>query len=205
MHNVFLIGVTGQTGAGKSEVVRIMARRGWFVLDADAFSREVVKPNTPCLAALVEHFSNAVLQPDGSLNRQALADLAFASPSETAALNAIVHPAVIQAMHEALEKAKPEVAVVDAPLLFQAGLETMCDCTVAVTAPADVRCRRICRRDGITEQQAAARMNAQPDEEYYRSRATVVLENAAGKAELEQAAELLCNRIEEWKSEQHKT
>ncbi len=202
MPETFVIGVTGQTGAGKSEVVRVMARRGWLVLDADAFSREVVKPNTPCLAALVEHFSAAILHPDGTLNRRALADLAFASVPQTEALNAIVHPAVIQAMNEALKKNRPKVAVLDAPLLFQAGLESMCDCTVAVTAPAHVRRERICRRDGITKQQAEARMRAQPDEEYYRSRATVVLENTADKAELEQATKRICEQIEGWKSEQ---
>lgn len=195
MNKVFVVGITGQTGAGKSTVVKTLAQNGWLILDADAIAREVVNPGTPCLEALTKRFSPTILFPDGSLNRQELADMAFATPEDTAALNAIVHPAVIEVMMQALETTNSPVAVIDAPLLFQAGLDRICDQTIAVTAPAALRLRRICERDGITEAQAHARMNAQPDEDYYRSKADTVLTNDSTEKALIEQTKRLC---EEW-------
>ena len=201
MNKPFVVGVTGQTGAGKSLAVRLMAQPDWLILDADAIARKVVQPGTPCLAALVKQFSSAILREDGSLNRQVLADIAFATPQDTAALNSIVHPAVIREMNDALGQTKAPIVLIDAPLLFQAGLERLCDVTLAVTAPEAQRLCRICERDGISETQAKARINAQPEEEYYRKRATAVLKNDGDEALLSQNIKTLC---EEWQREQNK-
>lgn len=202
MSKPFVVGVTGQTGAGKSWAVCLMARPEWLVLDADAIARHVVQPDTPCLTALVERFSPAILCEDGSLNRRRLADIAFATPENTAALNAIVHPAVIEVITNALEKTKLPVVLIDAPLLFQAGLDSLCDFTVAVTAPEAERVRRICERDDISKEQAMARINAQPPEDYYRKRATFILKNDGDKSSFSQKIETLC---EEWQHEQSQT
>lgn len=200
MNKPFVVGVTGQTGAGKSLAVCLMAQADWLTLDADAIACRVVQPNTPCLAALVERFSSDILYDDGSLNRQKLADVAFATPEDTAALNAIVHPAVIEVITNALKKTDLPVVLVDAPLLFQAGLDSLCDVTVAITAPEAERIRRICERDGISKEQATARINAQPSEDYYRKRATLVLENDGDESSFSEKIETLCK---EWQREQN--
>ena len=200
MNKPFVVGVTGQTGAGKSLAVCLMAQADWLTLDADAIARRVVQPNTPCLAALVERFSLDILYDDGSLNRQKLADVAFATPEDTAALNAIVHPAVIEVITNALKKTELPVVLIDAPLLFQAGLDTLCDVTVAITAPEAERIRRICERDGISKEQAMARINAQPSEDYYRKRATLVLKNDGDESSFSEKIETLCK---EWQREQN--
>lgn len=200
MNKPFVVGVTGQTGAGKSLAVCLMAQADWLTLDADAIARRVVQPNTPCLAALVERFSSDILYDDGSLNRQKLADVAFATPEDTAALNAIVHPAVIEVITNALKKTDLPVVLIDAPLLFQAGLDSLCDVTVAITAPEAERIRRICERDGISKEQATARINAQPSEDYYRKRATLVLENDGDESSFSEKIETLCK---EWQREQN--
>lgn len=200
MNKPFVVGVTGQTGAGKSLAVCLMAQADWLTLDADAIARRVVQPNTPCLAALVERFSSDILYDDGSLNRQKLADVAFATPEDTAALNAIVHPAVIEVITNALKKTDLPVVLIDAPLLFQAGLDNLCDVTVAITAPEAERIRRICERDGISKEQAMARINAQPSEDYYRKRATFVLENDGDESSFSEKIETLCK---EWQREQN--
>ena len=200
MNKPFVVGVTGQTGAGKSLAVCLMAQADWLTLDADAIARRVVQPNTPCLAALVERFSSDILYDDGSLNRQKLADVAFATPEDTAALNAIVHPAVIEVITNALKKTDLPVVLIDAPLLFQAGLDSLCDVTVAITAPEAERIRRICERDGISKEQATARINAQPSEDYYRKRATLVLKNDGDESSFSEKIETLCK---EWQREQN--
>lgn len=194
------VGLTGSTGAGKSEIARRMAaREHWAVIDADVISRLVVEKGQPTLALLAEHFSAAVLNPDGTLNRARLAALAFADPEKTAALNAIVHPAVIReirAQRAAAVADGKRVVVIDAPLLLQAGLDSDCDYTVAVTAPPEIRRARICARDGISAEAAAQRMNAQPGEDYYAARVSEVLTNDGDMAALAAKVEALCERIE---------
>lgn len=198
MSNTVVIGLTGSTGAGKSEVSRLLAARGCYIIDADVLARRAVEPGTPALAALTERFSAAILCADGSLDRAALAAEAFASPEATADLNAIVHPVVIAILKDdlAAARARGEAAVVlDVPLLFQTGLETLCDITVAVTAPPVVRCQRIRERDDLTAAQAKARMQAQPPDDYYASRATRVIENDGDRAALADAVADFCREV----------
>ena len=204
MNRPFVVGLTGQTGAGKSEVARVFAENGCTVIDADVLARRAVEVGSPCLQQLTERFSKDILFEDGSLNRAALAALAFADEESTAALNAIVHPAVIRMTQKELEIAaeqKRSIVVIDAPLLFQAGMGAICDCTVVVTAPRDVRLKRICVRDSLTKEQALHRMNAQPNEQYYTERATVLLHNAGDRAALRGAAEQLLQQIGAWRDE----
>ncbi len=204
MNNVYVVGLTGSTGAGKSEVARVLAEKGCAVIDADVLSRRAVEPGSPCLSALTEYFSEDILLPDGSLDRKALAAVAFASPEKTQVLNGIVHPVVIRMTHAALKEAESQgktIAVIDAPLLFQARLDAICDRTVAVLAPADLRLSRICSRDGITAEQARARMKAQPMDDYYTQRATIILYNTGDRNDLRDKALALFEQLEEWRLE----
>lgn len=198
MSKTIVVGLTGPTGAGKSAVARRLEAVGWQIIDADVLARRVVEPGEAALKALVERFSEAILRADGTLDRAALAKVAFASQETTAVLNAIVHPAVITKMNEELAEAKRRgvrVVALDVPLLFQAGLESLCDLTVAVTAPEAVRRERIRRRDALTEEQAVARMNAQPSAEYYTSRADRVIDNGGDETALETAVKALLEEV----------
>lgn len=200
MSNVFIVGLTGSTGAGKSEVARIMHKRPlWTVIDADVLSRRVVEPGRPALQALVERFSAEILNADGTLNRKALAEKAFASQEETATLNAIVHPAVICEIKRELDVAAQQgktVAVIDAPLLLQAGLDAICNHTVAVVSTPTLRKARIMARDGLTAAEADRRMQAQPSDDYYEERVATVLHNLGDRASLSEAAQRLCEKVE---------
>ena len=201
MNKLFTVGLTGSTGAGKSEVARIMGERnGWTVIDADVLSRRVVEIGTPTLQALAEHFSTAILNEDGSLDRKALAALAFQTPEQTAALNAIVHPAVIAETYRERELARQngeQVVVIDAPLLLQAGLDAVCDYTVAVVSTQELRKARICARDGLTAEQAERRMAVQLSDEDYDGRVSVLLQNLGDRTALREAVTALCETIEE--------
>ncbi len=204
MKDLFILGLTGPSGAGKSEVARVLAEKGLPVVDADALVREVQQPGSPCLAALAEAFSPDILLPDGSLDRKKLAELAFISSENTHTLNHIVHPAVIALSEERFREAAEagaQIAVLDAPLLFESGMDRICDRTVAVLAPAEERLRRIRLRDGITEEQAKIRMGAQPSDDYYTARASLVIRNDGEFARLRTAAEELAEKLEGWRRE----
>lgn len=199
MNKSLVIGLTGSIGSGKSSVSRLFAMRGYYIIDADVLARRAVEPGTKALLQLVERFGAEVLRADGTLDRAALAERAFATPESTAELNAIVHPAVIRLLNEELENAKARgeaTIVLDVPLLFQTGLEVLCDCTVAVTAPPEIRLDRICRRDGLSTEQAQRRMNAQPPDIYYTQHATETVVNDSTEEALKQAVEVLCCRLE---------
>ncbi len=176
----WIVGVTGPTGAGKSVLTGWLRERGVPVVDADRIAREVVEPGTPTLSALAAAFSPAILRPDGSLDRRELASRAFATPEGRATLNAITHPPVLtqaKAELDAALRGGARLAVLDVPLLFESGADAMCNRTVAVLASPERRMARILARDGLTPEQARARMNAQPTERYYEQRADDVLRN----------------------------
>lgn len=179
MRDKRIIGITGPTGAGKGILSEALRQAGVPVLDADAVAREVTEPGHPCLAELVETFTDIILNPDGSLNRKALAEAAFSTKEGSVKLNNITHPPILKLLKERLEEALKtgDTVAVDAPLLFESGLDNACTHTVAVLAPACRRRARIMRRDRLTAQQAAARMAAQPTDGFYLDRADEVLYN----------------------------
>lgn len=192
-----VMGLTGPTGAGKGVVGACFAARGALVIDTDRVAREVVAPGQPCLQALVEVFSPSILKADGSLDRAALAAVAFADEAAHERLNATTHPFIIERSLEMLRASDAALAVIDAPLLFESGMDRLCDVTVAVLAPAETRLARIMARDGIDRDRAVLRMKAQPPDAFYRDRADHILNNDGDVAALERAAQMLFMQIKE--------
>ena len=198
---VYVVGLTGPTGSGKSEVARVWKDQHFPMIDAEVLARRVVEPGQPALEELVAEFSEDILHEDGTLNRRQLAKRAFATPEDTAKLNAITHPRIIDLSNNILmqfEQMRERIAVIDAPLLFESGMEAICDLTVAVVAPAAMRLERIRQRDELTEAQAKARMSAQQEEDYYTTRASITLRNEGDLAQLRRQAEELAVQIREW-------
>lgn len=182
VNTIDVIGLTGPTGAGKSTVAAVWREAGLPVIDADRLARQVTAPGSLCLAQLAEAFSPAILRPDGTLDRAALAARAFASPEETARLNAITHPAIVARIRQALEEAADAghpAAVIDAPLLFEAGVDALCSRIVAVLAPRELRLARVMARDGLSRAAAEQRMAAQPPDSFYVRPDVTVLHNDA--------------------------
>lgn len=194
--------MTGPTGSGKSEVSRVLTEHGIPVIDTDMIARKVVGPGTDCLKELVRAFSDEILNPDGTLNRRELANRAFSSPEKSSLLNSITHPYIIERTKSILmnmEQAHEQVAVIDAPLLFESGMDSVCDITVAVVAPFEERLQRILKRDkGLDEKQARSRMTAQNPEQYYKERATVVINGGGDLDRLREQACRLAQDIREW-------
>ena len=178
------VGLTGGVGSGKSTVARLLAEHGATIIDADAIAREVVEPGTPGYEAVVAHFGDAVVRPDGALDRPALAAIVFADDDQRTALNGIVHPLVGARMAE-LMQAVPSGAVVvwDVPLLVENGLASDFDFVLVVEADAELRVARLASR-GMDEQDARARMERQASDEQRREVADEVLRNDGNLDEL---------------------
>jgi dephospho-CoA kinase len=181
---VLRIGLTGGIGSGKSTVSALLAERGAVVVDADKIAREVVAPGTPGLAQVVDAFGNAVLAPDGSLDRPALAAIVFSDPEARARLDGIVHP-LVRARAGELAAAAPEGSVVvnDVPLLVETGQAGSYDLVLVVEADPATRVERLVRR-GLTADDARARIASQATDEQRRAVADVVLDNSGTQEQL---------------------
>lgn len=158
----FVIGLTGQTGAGKGYIGKRLAALGFHILDADLYAKKITEKNSSVFSELKKKFGDDIIK-DGELDRKLLAERAFCSEEKTKELNKIMHPAIL----DLCIKNAQFPAVFDAPLLFECGGEKYCTAVLSVTAPADIRIKRIMQRDGITKEEALLRMNAQKSEEFY--------------------------------------
>lgn len=183
-----VFGLTGGIASGKSTVAAILRREGVPVVDADQVSRDVVEPKTPGLAAIVEAFGAEVLAPDGSLDRKRLGAIVFDDAEERMRLNAIVHPLVAgtsAARLDALAKAGHPLACYDAALLVERGLADAFRPLVVVATSRETQKARLMARDGISEAEADARLDAQAPVERKIAAADVVIWNDADLATLE--------------------
>lgn len=190
-------GLTGNIGSGKSTVGRLLSQAGIPVVDADQVAREVVDKGRPALREIASRFPG-VLLPDGSLDRKALARRVFADKGEREALNHIVHPRIaeeVSARLGALAGAGHPVAVYEAALIVENGLQDGLDGLVVVVAPKEAQIARLRLRDGMTEAEARARIAAQlPPADKVRH-ATVVVENSGSETELAAQVHRLAARM----------
>lgn len=176
-----VIGLTGQTGAGKTTVAEMLESEGYAIADTDKLARKAVE-NSEVLSMLCKEFGEDILK-DGELDRRELARRAFASPEGVEALNAITHPEITRLAVELIHKAEEsgaKAAVIDAALLFDSCMTALCEKTVSVVADEGVRLERIMKRDSISLEDAKLRINAQPTAEYYMEKADIVINNNPG-------------------------
>lgn len=177
MKNI-VIGLTGQTGAGKSTVSSIMKKCGCGIIDADKIAREVVEPETACLKMLTNAFGCDIINKDGSLNRKRLAEKAFSSKENTKLLNEITHPHIVELTKRRIAECFAngcEIVVFDAPQLFESGSDKLCDIIISVIASQECRLERIIARDGISKEQALSRMKVQLSEKYFREHSDYII------------------------------
>lgn len=193
-----IVGLTGQTGAGKSTLSRMFADRGAAVIDADQVARETMEHKL-VLADLVLAFSTEVINPDATLNRKRLAQICFGDRQKLRRLNEVVYPYIVREIEDRIDraaKAGARMVLLDAPTLYESGLDKRCDRVVAVLADREVRRQRILQRDRLTPEEADLRINAQHDDGFYRSRADDILENNDGQDSLRLAFLEVYDRLE---------
>ncbi len=180
MRNFKIIGLTGPTGSGKSAFADYLQTKGFKIINADKIVREITSPNTVCLKTLCSAFGNEILNADHSLNRKALAKIAFSTKENTQLLNDITHPfvylQVLKLIREYIENGHTNI-VYDAPLLFESNGDIMCDYTLSVLCPVEKRIKRIINRDNLTLEQAQSRINAQHNDDFYIERSDFIIYN----------------------------
>lgn len=177
---MLLVGLTGGIGSGKSTVSALLAERGAVVVDADAITRELQQPGTPVFAAMVERFGPGIVAADGTLDRQAVADVVFTDPEALAALNAIVHPAVGAEIVARMEHlgTTDDIVVLDVPLLVESSKAYPLAGLVVVDVDPEVAVRRLVEHRGMAEADVRARMTRQASREDRLARADRVVDNS---------------------------
>ena len=174
-----LIGLTGKTGAGKSTVSALLKEKGAYIIDGDVVARNVLVDDYDLLDKLKEAFGGEIINNDGSLNRRALAKIAFSTPEKTEVLNSIMHPAINDMIYTEAAKAfyDYDVIIVDAAAIIESGFTKKCDYLIVVHAPMEIRKERIIVRDKLSQEDALVRINAQKEDEFYLSEADFVFKN----------------------------
>ena len=177
----FVIGLTGNIATGKSEVLKMLARLGATVIDADALAHRVMAKGTPVWRAVVEEFGEGILGPDGEIDRSRLGEIVFSDPKALRRLERIVHPAVIAATVELIQAAEGDVVAVEAIKLIEAGMK--CDSLWVVTCAKEQQLARLMAQRGLSEEEARRRIEAQPPQEEKLALADVVIDNSGSLEE----------------------
>lgn len=177
-----VVGITGQSGAGKGEASKILTSLDFSVIDADAVYHNVIFPPSKCLDELVFHFGRGILTAGGLLNRQSLSSMVFGEENKERLqlLNEITHKHVCNEIRRLLSSFKAigcERAVIDAPLLIEAGLDRDCDFVISIIADRETRILRIMARDSITREAAERRVDSQKAVEFYTEFSDFTVEN----------------------------
>ena len=183
-----IIGLTGGIGSGKTTVTDFLKKKGYQVIDADVIAREIVETGSEVLSKLVSHFGESILQPDGSLNRQKLADLAFENTAQKDVLDRITHGAIIETISSQIKsiqlQQKPSLAFVDAALLIETGLYKNMDEVWLITAQEDLRIQRVMDRDHLDADRVQQRILAQMSDEQKAHYSSRVINNSGTILEL---------------------
>ena len=179
-----VIGVTGSFGTGKSMVAKMLQELGAVVLDADVFSREAMEPKRLAWRRIIETFGEQVLNEDQTVDRRALARVVFSDAQARRRLEEIIHPQVLRRMKQQLHRLRRQrgvrAAVLDVPLLVEAGARDLVDVLVVVVAPAEVQRERLTKKYGWTDEEVMQRIEAQLDISAKVALADHVVDNGDG-------------------------
>jgi len=174
---MFVVGLTGGIGSGKTAVSERFAARGVTIVDADQASRAVVEPGRPALEAIAEHFGGEVIAADGTLDRARLREQVFEDAEERRWLEALLHPRIAEEIQAGLARADSAYAILVSPLLIEASQARFVDRILVVDVPESVQVARTAARDDSSEEQVRAIMAAQAKRADRLARADDVIDN----------------------------
>ena len=199
MKKAVVIGLTGQTGAGKSsfcdQLKKELSEEELFVVDCDIVSREVLEKEKRCLAEIILEFGCEFLTIKGELDRKKLGGLVFADKKKLKRLNQIIFPFIIKNIKEKIASRiySSKIIILDAPTLFESGANSLCSLVVSVIADEEIRLKRIMERDDLSYSYAKNRIASQHGDDFYKQKSSFVVTNNGDISELQSAAKALIN------------
>ena len=190
----FILGLTGPTGSGKSSLSKRAEELGFCVIDCDKVARKAAEDKS-CKEELSKAFGSDIIDESGNLIRRKLAEKAFVSSDKTELLNNTVFPYIKNLLREEITSVKKEKILLDAPTLYESGMDGICDAVIAVLADKQLMLKRIIKRDNIDKAHAQLRINAGKPETYYREKTPYVIYNNGKIDELYKNFENTLNTI----------
>ena len=176
----YIVGLTGGIASGKSEAARHLSALGACCVDADAISHALTAPGGALLGVIRETFGDEVFLPDGTLNRRALGEVVFNDPAKRLILDSITHPAIQKAIMDDIERAVAageNLVFINVPLLFETGMDALCDECWVVSLDRETQIKRLMARDALTASEAEKRIESQMSQDDKLRRANVVIKN----------------------------
>lgn len=183
-----ILGITGSSGTGKSTVCKILQEKYQAnIIDADCIAKKLSKKGTPYYTKVVESFGTEILLENEELNRSKLAKIIYQNSQKRELLNQCTFGFIQQEMKRQIQTLNSKIIAIDAPLLFEAELEKLCDYTIAVvTSKKEMQLQRVMQRDHIDEKQALARIQAQHENNYYQEKCNFCITNDSDTKQIEQ-------------------
>lgn len=188
---MYVVGLTGGIGSGKTAASDHFKRLGIEVIDADIASRTVVEAGKPALKKITEHFGETILLRDGTLDRASLRSKIFSNPDEKTWLENLLHPLIAEEIFQGLANASSPYAVFVSPLMVESGQDSICDRLLVIDVPEHIQVQRTTKRDSNEQAQVEKMIASQATREQRLEKANDVIENTADIAELETQVEAL--------------
>ena len=195
-----IIGLTGGIGSGKTTVSEYLVKKGFSVIDADAVAREIVGPGMKATKAIESVFGVEMINSDGTLNRKRLGETVFSDKKKLSRLNQITHEEILKIINLRIleyKKKNTNLIFIDAPLLFETGLDSMADEIWVIDAPENLRIQRVEKRDFMEYKEIKSRISNQMEQNLKNAKATFVIDNSLGMEELRVKIDQLIQNNEE--------
>lgn len=183
-----IIGVTGSSGAGKTEACKIIVKNNDAeIIDADEVAKKLSKKGTMYLNSIIDSFGEDIVYKNGALNRKKLANMIYEDDKKREQLNKCTFDYIVQEIQRKINNMNhKQIILIDAPLLFESGLDSICDFVIAIVSDREEQIKRICIRDGISQEDAIKRLNAQSTNEFFKDNGDVIVHNIKTLEELEE-------------------
>ncbi len=207
LEGVMVVGLTGQTGAGKTTVCKVFSKNGFSVINADHISRLVMEKGQPCLAEICEFFGKDILLENGNLDRPKLAGLVFTDKKKLELLNSITYPYITAEILKMIRKLSAEgkkLILLDAPTLFESRADDFCELIISVISREEFRAERIMKRDNISRESAQYRMDSQLKEEFFRTHSDFIIKNNSDIDNLFAVATEVTDKIKDYYNNKYK-
>lgn len=183
------------SGAGKTTVCKVFSDNGIAVINCDTVARNVTEKGSACLAELKTIFGEKIINPDGTMNRKVLGGMVFTDKALLEKLNTVIYPYITYNIVKQIENTDSRYILLDAPTLFESGIDFLCGSVISVVCDRESSVLRIIERDRLTREQAQSRLSSQQDVSFYREKSDYCIENNGSLAELENKAKAVLDSL----------